>query len=76
MTFNERVKRLRELAGLSQAELARRSGLNRAVISMLESGARTNVTIESARKLARGLGVTMDYLVGDSTLGDADAEEE
>ena len=76
MTFGERLRRLRELAGLSQAELARRSGLNRANINMLESGARTGLTVESARRLARALNVTLDYLVGDSTFGDADVEEE
>jgi transcriptional regulator with XRE-family HTH domain len=76
MTFGERLKRLRELAGLSQAELARRSRLNRANINMLESGARTGLTVESARRLARALNVTLDYLVGDSVFGDPDAEED
>lgn len=76
MTFGERLKRLRELAGMSQAELARRANMHRAVINMLESGVRTGLTAESARRLARALNVTLDYLVGDSTFGDADAEEE
>lgn len=76
MTFGERLRRLRELAGMSQAELARKAGFHRAVIHMLESGRRTGLTVESARRLARALNVTLDYLVGDSTFGDADAEEE
>jgi transcriptional regulator with XRE-family HTH domain len=76
MTFGERLKRLRELAGFSQAELARRADMNRAVINMLESGVRTGITVETARKLARALNVTLDYLVGDSVFGDPDAEEE
>ena len=76
MTFGERLKRLRELAGLSQTELSRRSGMPRPLISMLESGKRSGLTAESARNLARALGVTIDYLIGDSTFGDPDAEEE
>jgi transcriptional regulator with XRE-family HTH domain len=76
MTFGERLRRLRELAGYSQAELARRAGMNRAVINMLESGVRTGLTAENARKLARGLNVTIDYLIGDSTFGDPDSEED
>jgi transcriptional regulator with XRE-family HTH domain len=76
MKFGERLKRLRELAGLSQSELARRSGVRRPIINMLESGARTGLTAESARRLARALDITVDYLLGDSTFGDPNAEEE
>ena len=66
MTFGERLKKLRELAGLAQSELARRSGINRANINMLENGTRTGLTVVTARRLVRALNVTLDYLVGDS----------
>jgi transcriptional regulator with XRE-family HTH domain len=76
MTFGERLRRLRELAGLSQSELARRSGIHRPIITMLENGRRTGLTAESARRLARALNVTIDYLISDALFGDADSEEE
>lgn len=39
-TVAEKVKRLRELAGLSQSELARRIGISGAAISEIEKGGR------------------------------------
>jgi DNA-binding XRE family transcriptional regulator len=65
MTIGDRLKRLRELAGLSQGELARKAGVNRPIISSLESNKRHNLTLETARRLARALGVTLDMLAGD-----------
>jgi transcriptional regulator with XRE-family HTH domain len=67
MTIGERLKRLRELAGLSQGELARRAGVNRPIISDLESNKRQNITLDTARRLARALGVTLDMLAGDNS---------
>jgi plasmid maintenance system antidote protein VapI len=64
MTIGERLKRLRELAGLSQGELARRAGVNRPIISDLESNKRQNITVDTAKRLARTLGVSLDLLVG------------
>ncbi len=65
MTIGERLKSLRELKGLSQNELARRAGINRPTISELESGRQQDVTVETARRLARALEVSLNMLVGD-----------
>jgi len=52
------VKRLRVAAGLSQAELAERMGVDRAYVSGLELGQR-NPTIVTLWHLAKALGVKL-----------------
>ena len=65
MTFAERLREYRERAGMSQLELAERSGVARAYINMLESGKRENPGLETVQRLARGLGIDVVYLVRD-----------
>jgi transcriptional regulator with XRE-family HTH domain len=64
MTLGERVKTLRERQGLTQSELAQRCGIAQATISRLETGDLKDVQSSVAKRLARALGVTVDYLVG------------
>lgn len=52
--FGSRLKRLRQSQGISQEELAFRSGLHRTYISSLERGKR-NVSLVNIVKLARAL---------------------
>jgi transcriptional regulator with XRE-family HTH domain len=52
--FGRNVKRLRTAAGLSQEELAARSGLHRTYISSVERGNR-NVSLENIFALAEAL---------------------
>jgi transcriptional regulator with XRE-family HTH domain len=56
--FVRRLRQLRKAAGLSQYELARRSGLTRQAISNLEKGNRAP-TWETVCLLAKGLGVSV-----------------
>jgi len=60
--FGQRLKTLRKAKGLSQEELAEKSGLNRPYISGIEKG-RRNVSLEVMEKLAGALGVEMGELV-------------
>ena len=53
----------RDCRGLSQAELARVSGVNRVQIIDIEAGRKTG-SVETLRKLARALWVDLDDLVG------------
>lgn len=53
--FACRLRSLRESKGLSVAELAKKSGLNRQALYRLESGER-EPSLETARKLAGALG--------------------
>ncbi len=66
MTIGERINQLRARNNLSQSELGRRAGVPVSTISMLESGIRSGDTmsVDTARKLARALSVTMDFLCG------------
>ncbi|TPE47216.1 helix-turn-helix transcriptional regulator [Amaricoccus solimangrovi] len=52
----------REYRGLSQAELARRSGINRVVIADVEAG-RKGGSVATFKATAEALGVTIDDLV-------------
>lgn len=54
---------LREAAGLSQSEAARRVGIDNSSLSRIESGDR-KVSAQELSKLAEVYGVTTDYLLG------------
>ncbi len=60
--FSRSVRELREERGISQEELADRSGLHRTYISNLER-AEVNVSLKNIKKLARGLEISMTALV-------------
>jgi transcriptional regulator with XRE-family HTH domain len=62
MALGERLRQLRELANLSQNELAKRANVPRPIISDVESGKQKGITLENARRIARVLGVTLDLL--------------
>ena len=50
-----KLKQLREEAGLSQEELSLKSGVSRVTISMLETGSQSNTTANTLIKLANAL---------------------
>ena len=58
----EAIKRLRHARGLSQSELARRSGLTQATVSRIESGTRRG-DIETLALVAAGLGLALWLLI-------------
>jgi transcriptional regulator with XRE-family HTH domain len=64
MALGERLRQFRELANLSQNELAKRANVPRPIISMVESGKQKSMSLENARRIARVLGVTLDLLAG------------
>ena len=64
-SFGRRLRLLREKAGFSQAELARRSGIARPSIVRAEGGAREGLHAASLFKVARALGISVDRLIGD-----------
>lgn len=62
MEFGENLKNLREMKGLSQAELADDLGVTRALIAQYETGAKApNVNL--AAKIAKAFGVTIDAMM-------------
>lgn len=60
-----RLRYIRERQGLSQADLAERSGVTQATISNLETGRAARFV--TMRKLAEALGVEPSVLVGEGT---------
>ena len=52
----------RDYRGLTQAQLSERSGVNRVQIANIEAGGKTG-SVETVRKLAEALGLTIDDLV-------------
>jgi transcriptional regulator with XRE-family HTH domain len=66
MHFSQRLKQVRERRGFSQNGLAKTSGVAQAIIQRLEAGTRDveRLSVGVARRLARALGVSLDYLIG------------
>lgn len=65
MSFGERLKETRKKRGFSQEELAEFIGTKGPAIGRYERGV-VKPTIEVAGKIAKILGVSLDYLVGNS----------
>lgn len=65
----EIVRRIRHNKKLSQQQVADRCGLQRAYVSQLEQGRVKSITLDTARTLAKGLGVRPEVF-----LTTADAE--
>lgn len=56
------IRQARRLAGMTQAELAQKSGVSRAIINGLETGRCVVTKTDTLAKLASALGVTVDAL--------------
>ena len=61
--FSERIRILREEKGISQAELAKRLGVNRSIVSAYENQTRLP-SIQMLSKLSYLFNVSMEYLLG------------
>ena len=61
-----RLKELREQAGLSLADVAERTGIDRAAICRLENGQHQNPTIGTLNRYADALGKRLSFQVVDS----------
>lgn len=61
--FKDRLRKTREDKGLSQAQLAEKTGLQPSAISHFEAG-RRSPSFDNLRVLADALGVTTDHLLG------------
>lgn len=61
------LRALRNLRGLSQADLAKKSGIAANAIANFETGKR-DIRIATATKLLRALGVSVTYAIDGMTL--------
>jgi transcriptional regulator with XRE-family HTH domain len=62
-SFSDLLRNTREKKGLSQLELAQKTGFQPSAISHFESG-RRSPSFENLKRLADALSVTIDYLLG------------
>lgn len=60
--FAKNMKKLREAKGISQGDIHRSTGIDRAYISNLEAG-KQNPTLETIGKIAEALGVSSGELL-------------
>lgn len=67
MTFGQKMSFCRKEKKLSQAELGKLSSINGDIIGKYERD-EMKPSIETAKKLADALAVSLDYLVGDGDL--------
>jgi|SoiMethySBSTD1v2_1073268.scaffolds.fasta_scaffold927019_1 transcriptional regulator with XRE-family HTH domain len=62
--FGKRMREQRKQCGLTQMELARRTGIIQGDISLLERGKKHALWAETLERLAATLGCSLDYLMG------------
>jgi len=62
--FGQRVARVRQERGFSVQDLATKAGTTYQTIWRIETGAMKAPSIVLARRIARALGVGVDYLIG------------
>ena len=74
MNFSERLKKLRESKGLSQKELAERSGLSTRMVQKYEGG-ESRPRYEAAEKVALALEIPISQLLGEDNVFVAQAAE-
>ena len=63
-SIGSRIRELRTLSGLSQEELGRRVGVQRAAINKYEKGSVTNIPLSTIEKMAAVFEVSPTYIVG------------
>jgi transcriptional regulator with XRE-family HTH domain len=63
-SLGDRLARMRGCRGMSQRELAERTGLKVQHISRIETDQREHVRSDTLRRLAEALHCSTDYLVG------------
>ena len=61
--FSKRLKKIREEKKLSQADLAKKAGLQPAAISHFETGQR-KPSFDNLKRLVNALNISIDYLLG------------
>lgn len=67
MDFGHKMALVRKQKKMSQAELGKISGVNGDIVGKYERG-EMKPSIETAKKLADALEISLDYLVGDGEL--------
>ena len=61
--IGKNIKRLRNKKGISQDKLSKLADISHNTVIKIESGAIQSPTIDTARKIAKALGVSLDDLI-------------
>lgn len=61
--LSKNIKKLREVKGLSQEKLARLADVANNTLIKMETGENKNPTLETLKKVAKALGVSVDDLI-------------
>lgn len=69
-TLSERIYYVMNLEDVTQADLARATGLSTAVVSQIVSGKTKDPRLTNVMAIAKALGVSLDYLAGVNEDGD------
>ncbi|MBD3331004.1 helix-turn-helix domain-containing protein [Candidatus Peregrinibacteria bacterium] len=64
VTIGEKIKKWRKIKEMTQDELSKKADIPYPTLVKIESGAVNNPSIETMMKIANGLGVTLDELIG------------
>lgn len=72
----ERLREARERAGLSARALDEKAGITPGHTTLIESGRRESPAVETIRKLAEALGVSIDWLVTGRESGTLPGEDD
>ena len=62
-TIGNNIKKYRDKLGISQSKLSKITGINLYTITKIEFGATSDPRIETLKKIADGLGVSVDDLI-------------
>ena len=63
LNISKNLRKLREAKGLSQEKLARLADVANNTIIKIEAGKNQNPTLETLKKVAQALGVSVDELI-------------
>jgi transcriptional regulator with XRE-family HTH domain len=63
-TLGARIRKARQVYGMSQAELARRIGISATAMNQIESGKTPDPAVSRIKAIADVLNCTTDYLLG------------
>ena len=69
--ISKNVKKFRQLADLSQDQMARKAGMPYSTYLKIENGTTPNPSIQNVLNIADALGISLDELVGRRPLGSA-----
>lgn len=71
MKIGEKIAEMLKLRQMTQADLAKTSGLAKSLVSELVNGKKDSVNMDTVIKLAKALNVHPNYLIEENTIGPA-----